>query len=256
MKKPDWMDLENLILVAGHAIYVGEKFDDPTSDRSWCLEDFQKGEPPLYIEHIRHGVELAAEDRKALLLFSGGQTRYKAGPISEAQSYWMVANHFDWWGATGACLRTSTEEFARDSFENLLFGICRFFECVRNYPKEIRVVSWAFKQSRFNLHREAINFPKSRFRFEGFNNPEDLLSATSGEEKNAIIPFKRDPYGTEESSLSRSSKDTGTHLGDKRKERNPFNRQHSYELSCHDLAKLLRHRGPQHYGGALPWNND
>ena len=97
MNNPHWKDLTNLILVAGHAVYTAGNFEDPEQDHNWFLQLFQKGEPPFYIEHIRHGVKLAENDRKALLVFSGGQTRLEAGPRSEAQSYWMIAHHFHWW---------------------------------------------------------------------------------------------------------------------------------------------------------------
>jgi hypothetical protein len=87
----------------------------PAADSSWYLQAFQKAEPPFYIEHIHEGVRLAAEDRKALLVFSGGQTRAEAGPRSEALSYWVVAKHFSWWHRASVELRATTEEYARDS---------------------------------------------------------------------------------------------------------------------------------------------
>jgi hypothetical protein len=43
-------------------------------------------------------VELAARDQDALLLFSGGETRKDAGPRSEAQSYWAIAESKGWFG--------------------------------------------------------------------------------------------------------------------------------------------------------------
>ena len=90
--------MEHLILVAGHAVYVAPDFARPEADESWLLQDFQRGEPPFYIEHIRRGVELTAADAGALLMFSGGQTRREAGPRSEAESYWRLAEHFGWFG--------------------------------------------------------------------------------------------------------------------------------------------------------------
>jgi len=151
MMDQHWNNLENLFLVAGHAVYNAADYQHPFDDESWFLQSFQKGELPFYIEHIRRGVELANEDKKALLVFSGGQTRLEAGPKSEAQSYWMIANHhFRWWARTNVMLRSTTEEFARDSLENLVFGICRFRECVRRIPAIVRVVSWEFKRKRFS----------------------------------------------------------------------------------------------------------
>jgi hypothetical protein len=237
----DHEPLGNLVLVAGHAVYVGHDFLDPEQDRNWFLQPFQRGEPPFYIEHIRAGVDVARRDPSSLLTFSGGQTRREAGPRSEAQSYWNLAEHFQWWGIPQVSERSTTEEFARDSFENLLFAICRFKECCGRYPHEIRVVSWAFKENRFSLHREALGIPESRFEFYGANQPEDLAGAEKGEAR-AIAAFQKDPYGT------------GGDLGQKRADRNPFNRVNPYPLSCPELEGVLRHRGPELYKGVLPWH--
>jgi hypothetical protein len=245
-------ELKNVIIVAGHAVYRGKLHSDPMQDENWSLQEFQRGEPPAYIEHIRAGVEISAREPESLLVFSGGQTRQDAGPRSEGESYREVAEHFEWWG-TEVAARTVTEEFARDSFENLLFGICRFYERVGRYPWSVTVVSWAFKEERFELHRNAISFPTTRFRFIGVNNPVDLARALEGELRNGLEPFRRDPYGTSE-----SLHDSGVGqvaLGDKRKQRNPFNRQHSYNQSCGELSELLHHRGPDLYLGSLPWTS-
>jgi len=233
--------LENLVLIAGHAVYVGHDFVHPEQDRNWFLQSFQRGEPPFYIEHIRAGIDVAGRDASSLLVFSGGQTRREAGPRSEAQSYWNLADYFRWWSLPEVSGRATTEEFARDSFENLLFAICRFKECTGRYPQMIRVVSWAFKEERFGLHRNALRFPPSRFEFHGANQPEDLSGAKKGEVK-AIAAFQADPYGT------------GDDLGRKRADRNPFYRENPYPLSCRELEGILRHRGPELYEGNLPWH--
>ena len=83
------------------------------------------GEAQSFVDHIEMGVKAAAEDPSALLLFSGGQTRREAGPRSEGLSYWVVAEAAGWFNTSGVRNRTFTEEHARDSFENLLFGLCR-----------------------------------------------------------------------------------------------------------------------------------
>jgi hypothetical protein len=232
--------LKNLVLVAGHAVYIGPDFLNPEQDRNWILQDFQRGEPPFYIEHIRSGVDIAGRDKTSLLVYSGGQTRREAGPRSEAQSYWNLAEHFQWWSQPEVAGRATTEEFARDSFENLLFAICRFKECAGQYPDLIHVVSWAFKEERFGLHREALRFPQARFRFHGVNQPADLTGAQRGEAK-AIAAFRRDLYGT------------GEDLARKRDERNPFHRHNPYLLTCPELEGLLRHQSSDFYQGSLPW---
>jgi hypothetical protein len=232
--------IEHLIVVAGHAVYVGHGGEPPDRDSGWLLQSHQRGEPPFYIEHIRAGAALAAADERSLLVFSGGQTRWDAGPRSEAESYWTLAEHFDWWSAPELRARAVTEEFARDSFENLLFGICRFREATGRYPRTVGVVSWAFKEARFQFHRETLRFPASRFRFHGVNQPADLPAAQRGEH-DAVAAFRADPFAT------------GGELGAKRADRNPFDRRPPYAVSCPEVAGLLQHRGPHAYEGALPW---
>jgi hypothetical protein len=175
---------------------------------------------------------------RALLVFSGGQTRREAGPRSEAQSYWLLAEHYGWWGQS---VNATTEEFARDSLENVLFGLCRFREVTGRYPKQITVVSWAFKAERFALHRAALRWPASNFAFVGANNPDDLAGALAGEAAHALAPFRLDPYGSHPP------------LSHKRNQRTPFQRHPSYPLTCPEVAGLLRHGGPEIYAGPLPW---
>jgi len=220
--------LDSLVIVAGHAVYSGDDSSSPSADTSWFLQDFQKGEPPLFIEHIRRGVDLAAADARSLLVFSGGQSRAEAGPKSEGGSYREVAEHFSWWRRTGVEARATTEEFARDSFENLLFGICRFFQCVHRFPGSVKMVTWAFKETRFRMHCRAIRYPESRFEVIGVNNPVDLEAAEQGERR-AIALFSRDPCGK------------GEILGGKREQRNPFHRQHPYAAVSAALTDSRRY---------------
>jgi hypothetical protein len=229
--------LTNLVVVAGHAVYLGG--DDPVSDRNWCLQSFQHGEPPFYIEHARGGVEVAAGDEAALLVFSGGQTRREAGRRSEAESYRALAERFDWWGHAGVAARSALEEFARDSYENLLFSLCRFHEVTGRYPDRVTVVSWSFKEQRFDLHRAAIAFPRERFTFAGVNQPRDLAAAEAGEAR-AIANFGANPYGNAAVVALRHA-------------RNPFGRRDAYSATCPDLRGLIEHAGPATYAGPLPW---
>lgn len=232
--------MPNLIVCAGHAVYTGENFDKPEDDANWCLQDFQKGEPKLYLDHIRKAVELAAEDPDSIVIFSGGQTREEAGPLSEGQSYWRVANHFNWWGHVSVKSRAICEEYARDSFENVLFSLARFREYTGTYPGRMTVVSWAFKDERFKLHVEACRFPCDRYTFVGVNNPDDMASALRGEAK-TIERFCKDPYGTHDSLL------------EKRRAREHSGRLISYVWSAPEMKGLLTHPGPELYNGPLPW---
>ncbi len=189
-----WGKCRNLILVPAHAVFCGPLYSAATEDAQWVLQDFQKGEPPFYLEHIVRGVELASRDPQSLLIFSGGQTRLQAGPRSEALGYWLLADQWLHWKGTEVFLRATTEEFARDSFENLLFAICRFMECTSEYPRTIKVVGWKFKEQRFQLHRQTLQLSASRFEYSGVNDPADLEAALQGE-KMALSLFSADPFG-------------------------------------------------------------
>jgi hypothetical protein len=234
--------MDAMVMVAGHAVYTGKDFLKPEDDGNWFLQSFQKGEPPFYIEHAKVGVEIAAKSPSSVLVFSGGQTRSKAGPISEAQSYWRIADHFGWWGHPEVRERAVCEEYARDSYENVLFSVCRFREFAGSYPGRMVCVGWAFKEARFNMHREAIRFPAGHFQYVGANNPVNVSEAMASEEKNAILPFKADPYGNQ------------PELANKRTARNPFRRKVPYALSCPEVKGLLLHKGIDAYVKPLPWN--
>jgi len=230
--------MKNLVLVAGHA--VAYRFDRLDSDEGWYLKHFQAGEGGLYVEHVRRGVELAAADTESLLLFAGGQTDGLAGPRSEGQGYWLVAEYFRWFGHEEVSERATTEEFSLDSFQNLLFGLCRFYEVTGTFPESVIAVGWQFKGARFDLHREAVRFPANRFRYVGVNDPPDLERNYHFEAARREM-FLSDPYGA------------GAEPTAKRAARNVFRRQHGYRTSCPALAALLEYPGPAIFEGPLPW---
>lgn len=87
-------------MVAGHSVYTSSNFGKLDKEDSWFLEAYQKnpGQAATFLAHIQEGIKIAAKDNAALLLFSGGETRKDAGPRSEAQSYWAVAESKGWFG--------------------------------------------------------------------------------------------------------------------------------------------------------------
>ncbi|PNX79239.1 hypothetical protein L195_g035223 [Trifolium pratense] len=88
-------------MVAGHSIYTSSDCGKIEKEDSWYLESYQKnpGQAKTFVKHIEEGVEIVDRDEDALLLFSGGETRKDAGPRSEAQSYWAVADYKGWFVA-------------------------------------------------------------------------------------------------------------------------------------------------------------
>lgn len=232
--------LQDIILVAGHSVPV--HMDQLDSDNGWFLKDFQAGEGRFYVEHVEAGVRLAAENPESMLVFSGGQTDRLAGPRSEAQGYWLIAEHFDWYGSRAVRNRATTEEFALDSFQNLLFGICRFFEMTGRHPRRITAVGWRFKGARFDIHRAALRWPGNRWDYVGPNDPTDIATAEHFEAQRRS-GYLTDPFGSAPEPVA------------KRGARNPFRRQHGYATSCPHLAELLQWPGPGAYPNALPWDD-
>ena len=139
------------------------------------------------------------------------------------------------------------EEFATDSFENLMYSVCRFREVVGKYPRKITVVGFAFKKTRFEeLHAPALRFPKDSFHYVGIDPPAstgfNVKRMVYWEKKASFSQFKHDLYGCHSRVLLK-----------KRKQRNPFSRTPPYPLSCPEMSNLLRWCGPKKYGQRLPW---
>lgn len=242
-----WKQLNTLVMVAGHAIYNGLRWDESSllNETNWILEPFQRGQVSTYIKHVKKGIELTATDSSALLLFSGGQTRQNAGPRSEGMTYWQIGESLKWAG-TNIRNRSLAEEYARDSFENLLFSICRFHQIVGTYPQYIKVVGFEFKRVRFmSMHRKALRFPLSRFRYYGVDPKgiNGMRGVIAGERATAMGPFARDPYGC----FSKM-------LRNKRVQRNPYLRFHPYPQGCPEMRGLFKHCGRAFFAGSLPWD--
>ncbi len=223
---------KHLIVVPCHGIYKGA--GEPHQDASWYLKEFQRGEGCLLSEHVRSAVLLASLDDSTILVFSGGQTNRHAGPISEAQSYWYLAEECQWWEMHSMRDRAITEEYARDSYENLLYSICRFRQFTGCYPITITIAGWSFKEARFRGYCRDLRYPTEQFVYKGINNPADFAAAQEGESEALTI----------ERNASR----------DKRQARNPFRRSHPYSSCCPELRQVLDGESSrQNADVPLPW---
>jgi hypothetical protein len=236
--------LDTLIIVPGHAIYVGSEPAHAKSTAHWrgTFPGYQDNdEVELYWDHIRTGVLVAARRKEkndtkeltSLLVFSGGETRPKAGPYAEAQSYWFLAYQNNWFGHPEIEEVATTEEFARDSFENLLFSIHRFHQLVHSLPDFIIVCGFSFKARRYQFHWETISSDpanhcinleglRSKFTYIEVNDPPPyLLKGPGGSEEGEAETyelFRKDPLA------ERSP------LVDKERERDRFLRHHPYPV--------------------------
>ena len=78
--------------------------------------------------------------------------------------------------------RATTENYALDSFQNLLFSIARFREFTGHYPEHITVVGYDFKRPRFTqLHRAALRWPMEKFTYIGVDHDDHDRGAIEGE---------------------------------------------------------------------------
>ncbi len=140
--------------------------------------------------HMKRAVGLAIADNTGsgaaaaklpatMGVFSGGQSRASAGPRSEGGTYLdvVIRNPTDF-GLTEQTGRTAVgseptgypfaEEHARDSLENVLFSLCRFYEITGRWPRRITVVGFAYKARRFvEFHRLAQQPAVERQQFAG-----------------------------------------------------------------------------------------
>lgn len=232
-----FMPLNHLIILPCHSIWSPGPTIGQSSDE-WSLADFQiEGKDHLcFIDHIKKSLGEVKKDENAFLIISGGQTKKDSGPKSEAYSYYQLAKalHVD----DSLFNRIGLEEFARDSFENVLFLICRYYEFNGTYPQRVTVVGFEFKRERFVKHhlQQALNFPGRNICYIG-NSPDPegdrrhrlkyFEELELSELKYALSHFQKDWYGINNPLLA------------KKKQRNPFHRTHGYAGSNPKLASLF-----------------
>lgn len=135
--------------------------------------------------------------------------------------------------------RMLAEEFARDSYENLIFSVCRYFEYFGIFPDKITVVGFPHKYERFmNYHRVAMKWPASKMSYIGIK----AEKAPTQSDAAAVVRAARDPYLCKENRRTRV-------------ERNPNRLVPPYALSVPaSVRSLLRYCGLRTFNGYLPWS--
>lgn len=210
------------------------------------------------------------ESSRAECGYSGATRAPPSPPLSEAYSYRSLANALDLLPSTPLPanasgyqplplnLRTAAEEFALDSYENLLFSVARFKEVTGGYPSRITVVGYGMKRRRFtDLHRAAMGLPLAppAWNYIGIDDEGDTTDQYAGELKYGYTPFLSSPSGCHPP------------LSIKRVNRNPFFRYHPYHISCPEMVELLEWCPPirgdvadasqmQVFEGHVPWREE
>lgn len=263
--RDDGDGLNHLVIVPCHGAYRAPDFRAYQRDDSWGFEPDQRGHglPNTIARHIKRAIEIGEQDAAAVVIFSGGQTRHDSAARSEAQSYMDVALANDFPGAAAllgdtqaapaekvvapARRRMYTEEHARDSYENVLFGLCRFFEATGRWPKRITVVGFEYKRRRFiDLHRVAVRWPLSAFEYLGIDPVASDLP-----EGAAMPPALNDErtYARVRSDLYLCAAGRAT-----RAKRNPNRHGIPYYSSVpQTVLALMMHCGNTPFRGPLPW---
>ncbi len=193
-------DYRYLVLVPCHGVYVGTERRHAYTPDYWISKFRNEGE--FYTEHLMAGLKEAAQGQQYMFMPSGGMTMWAAGPVSEGESYWFLADQFNWGTDSSIRNRTFPETFARDSFENLLFSIARYVKLVGEMPKDIIICGWAFKKERYAIYADALRLRNGQMHYLEVNMPigkEDDLKTPRGlalaGERNALSELAISPVG-------------------------------------------------------------
>lgn len=136
------------LILCCHCVYhEGEIYSEFPEDKA------------IYEQQLRESIKALQEGNYEVLVISGGYTK-KEVEKSEAQGM------LDWAHDLELNLNTEKvllEEYSRDSFENVLFSMCRFYLEYKQFPESVGVCSWKSKERRFRIVGKALRLPNYSF---------------------------------------------------------------------------------------------
>ncbi len=134
-------NISHPLILCSHCVY----------DQGGIYSDYPE-DKDVFEKQLRQSVQAMEDGHHDILIISGGYTKTE---IEKSEARGML----DW--AIDLNLKISPnqillEEFARDSFENVLFSICRFHEYYDYFPQSLTVCSWESKRTRFMTIANAL----------------------------------------------------------------------------------------------------
>jgi len=155
----------SLLVLCGHCVYdKGLMYTEYQTDRS-------VNDRSVYVEQLSKSIKALQDGLFDMLILSGGYTK-KQIEKSEAQGMLEWAQDLDMITDTK---RIILEEFARDSFENILFSMCKFYESYNRFPGSITFCSWTPKERRFRVTADSLKI--STYSFWGIGENKELECA-------------------------------------------------------------------------------
>jgi len=141
-----------LVLLACHGVY------DPDADTMYTDRPEFVNDRPAYeaqidyaFRHLRYCTNWRPGS-DPLLVISGSFSKQQRH-CSESRSYLELARHMGLAVPDNVVL----EEYALTSIENMLLSLYAYHDTRGAYPEAIDVISWAFKQRRFEVTLRAIS---------------------------------------------------------------------------------------------------
>lgn len=274
-------NIQNLIILPCHSVFApelnpnfveGDKknmFKAAENKENWILEDFQleSNDQISFLKHLELSLfELYSNIENSALVISGGFTKSQVEK-SESSSYLELLKStkvFEQSPNFKLDKNILLEEYARDSYENVLYSIITFYKKFNKFPKRITIVSLIFKRERFltshlttlgyytlpSLKNDEIlldNLPNNKnVKFVGVgpflpSQTQDLSdseykisnqnfwdSLIKNEKLNALDLFRANPFGSKFSKLN-----------EKKMKRDPWNKHSQVSKFYHSSSEVL-----------------
>jgi hypothetical protein len=127
---------------------------------------------PVLKNQLETSLSLLANGDYDVLIFSGGYTKPQVEK-SEARGMldWAEVLHL-----TQGKDRILLEEFARDSLENLLYSMCRFFQFFDEFPALVHSCTWKFNVRRYEIFAQKLALPNFQVVPVGRRNDEERIA--------------------------------------------------------------------------------